>query len=276
MDDISKLGRIGTMNHLTEFSYYDDECKSFKAASPEIFPIQPSTTEPIYLFAAEMCRAIPYEYERDVNFINGVTGYRFTMGNRALDNGSDYSENMCYSSDTGEMPSGVMNITACSYGSPLFMSSPHFYNADSTFLEAVDGLNPIKEKHQSFITLEKSTGITLEVVARFQSNFLIEPISSISLFEKLPKVMMPTMWVESVFIMDDDNATQLKYGLMLSCIAKAIGIGLIVMGLLMISVRLIRRWCTSNSKSENRTAPEKVISKEMFPLMKPENGHAVR
>lgn len=36
----------------------------------------------------------------------------------------------------------------------MFMSFPHFYGADTSYLEAVDGLQPEKDKHQAFITLE--------------------------------------------------------------------------------------------------------------------------
>lgn len=102
-----------------------------------------------------MCRAIPFDYEKDVE-IHGVNGFRFNAGERAVDNGTKFpEENSCFNGDEGEVvPSGVMNISACRYGSPVFMSYPHFYEADPFYLNEVEGLNPSKDKHESFITIE--------------------------------------------------------------------------------------------------------------------------
>lgn len=47
-----------------------------------------------------------------------------------------------------------MNISACRYGTPVFMSFPHFYGADPYYLDAVEGLNPSQDKHGFHIVLE--------------------------------------------------------------------------------------------------------------------------
>lgn len=51
-------------------------------------------------------------------------------------------------------PRGVINITACRYNAPAFISLPHFYKADPVLLDQVEGLNPVDEKHDFYITLE--------------------------------------------------------------------------------------------------------------------------
>lgn len=152
VDDISLLGKISSYNNLTQFPFYDGECKKLKGSPGEFFTPLPSITEPIHLFTPDMCRAIPYDYEQDVE-VNGVIGHRYVAETRALDNGTLYDENKCYASDES-MPSGVMNISICNYGHPVFMSMPHFYGADVSYLNAVEGLAPEKDKHQTFITLE--------------------------------------------------------------------------------------------------------------------------
>ena len=78
------------------------------------------------------------------------------------------------------MPSGVMNISSCRFGSPVFMSYPHFYSADDYFINQVDGMSPDKSKHEFYMVLEPKTGIALEVAARFQVNMLVEPIEKVS------------------------------------------------------------------------------------------------
>lgn len=75
--------------------------------------------------------------------------------------GTEVPENACFCS--GEcVPSGALNISACRYGSPGFVSLPHFYGADPSYLEAVEGLAPEQEKHELSITLEPVSIYNLE------------------------------------------------------------------------------------------------------------------
>ena len=39
-------------------------------------------------------------------------------------------------------------------GVPLVASLPHFYEADPVLLEGIDGLNPVKEQHETAIDVE--------------------------------------------------------------------------------------------------------------------------
>lgn len=152
VDDIYKLGSVRNFKHLPEFSFYEDECRKLKGSAGEFFSPEPSINQPLRLFTPEMCRSIPYDYEKDIQ-LHELKGHRFTAGLRAIDNGTLYDENKCYATNQS-MPSGVMNISICNYGHPMFMSFPHFYEADSSYLEAVEGLAPDQETHQSYITLE--------------------------------------------------------------------------------------------------------------------------
>lgn len=152
VDDISRLGEMESYNNFNEYPYYEGECKKLKGSGGEFFPPKPPLDKPIHLFTPSMCRAIPYDFEKPIE-LHGITGHRFTAGARALDNGTLYDENKCFSSDE-EMPSGLINITACNFGFPLFISFPHFYQSDKSYLNAVDGLAPEKDKHETYITLE--------------------------------------------------------------------------------------------------------------------------
>lgn len=152
MNDITKLGTIQNFNYLKHNKYYSGECAKLYGSTGELFPPKQSR-DSIDLFMPDMCRTIPFDYEKDVD-VHGVTGYRFVAGVRALDNGTDFPENSCLFQEDEFVPSGVMNISACRYGSPVFMSFPHFHDADQYYLDAVEGLEPSKEKHESFFTLE--------------------------------------------------------------------------------------------------------------------------
>lgn len=154
LSDIANLGTIQKFNRLDRNQHYSGECSKLRGSTGELFPPQ-QARDSISLFTPDMCRSIPFDYERDVE-VHGITGYRFSGGARAVDNGTAYPENKCYSNGDpdGQIPSGVMNISACRYGSPVFMSFPHYFAADPFFLNEVEGLKPNKEKHESYITLE--------------------------------------------------------------------------------------------------------------------------
>jgi scavenger receptor class B, member 1 len=152
-DNISKLGTINAFNRHNSHLFYKGQCSEINGFIGEVFPPLESKHS-ISLFLSDMCRTIPLDYERE-DEIHDIPGYRFVAGKRAVDNGSIYSPNLCYSEGSSlHFPSGVMNISACRYSSPIFMSYPHFYDADPYYLESIEGLEPIKEKHQSHFTIE--------------------------------------------------------------------------------------------------------------------------
>ena len=45
-----------------------------------------------------------------------------------------------------------------SYGVPIIMSTPHFLDGDESLWEAIDGVQPEREKHITFLNIEPTTG----------------------------------------------------------------------------------------------------------------------
>ena len=132
---------------------YNGECSNVKGSPGELFPLDQKPTS-ISIFTPDMCRSLPFDFEKEVD-VFGVKGYRYLAGERLIDNGTKYPENLCYSEGSEETyPSGVFNISACRFSSPVFMSYPHFYGADEYYLDLVDGLEPNRTKHESYVTLE--------------------------------------------------------------------------------------------------------------------------
>lgn len=71
-----------------------------------------------------------------------------------MDNGSLVKENECYCDEDFCPPSGVFDLSKCRFGAPVFMSFPHFYNADPFYSNSMNGMNPDKENHRYYIALE--------------------------------------------------------------------------------------------------------------------------
>lgn len=44
-------------------------------------------------------------------------------------------------------------ILCFSTGAPIVVSFPHFYQADQQYIDAIDGMNPNKEEHETYLDL---------------------------------------------------------------------------------------------------------------------------
>ena len=56
-------------------------------------------------------------------------------------------------------------------GLPMFVSMPHFLNADKDFLKNVSGLLPNEDKHNYNLQIEPLSGTTIKSNIRVQFNF---------------------------------------------------------------------------------------------------------
>lgn len=65
--------------------------------------------------------------------------------------------------------------------------------------EKLDGLKPIRDKHQSFIIVEPIMGVPIDQSARSQSNVIIPQLHGFSdEIERFGNMALPTFWVEYV------------------------------------------------------------------------------
>ena len=132
MDKVNYNGIVGyhyslgkkTLNNNTRTYYHHDQAKHFE---------QTTERDDFYSDFYYSKIASPQSEKRDDStFIN---------------------EDYCYCS--GECsPHGLINITACRYGAPGFISLPHFNKADPVLVNQVNGLNPDNSKHSFDIILE--------------------------------------------------------------------------------------------------------------------------
>lgn len=176
-DDISKIGLIREWNYESKTIFFDGECSNIGGSSGDFFTPNIVKNQTLSLFSPEMCRSIPMDFEEEL-IIHGVKTYKFSGADRAVDkyilvhftdfknlnfsiflfnffeiSGSLYSQNECFCN--GEcVPSGLFNVSACRFGTPVFMSFPHFYYADQFYHNQIDGMTPDKDKHQFFMSFE--------------------------------------------------------------------------------------------------------------------------
>lgn len=267
-DDISQIGKIEWWNYKNRTDFFPDHCGMINGSAGEFYPPHQTKDRPVSFYSSDMCRTLNFDFEQEVD-VHGVRGYKYSGGAKAVDNGTVYPENMCF--NVGErVPSGVMNVSACRYGTPVFMSFPHYYAADPYYLDQVDGLKPDRAKHEFAMTMEPTTGVPLEVAARLQINMLIQPTPNIALYQNAPRMFFPVLWFEQHVRMSADMATEIRLVLAMPCIGYAACAVMVALGVLLVvllpCVRLMRRCCggtkgVSSSSSSNGKGNGKFATK---------------
>ena len=63
---------------------------------------------------------------------------------------------------------GTMPISNCVLGAPVILSSPHFWYGAQSMVDAIDGINPIKELHETYLDIDPLSGVTLNGHKRIQ------------------------------------------------------------------------------------------------------------
>ena len=98
-------------------------------------------------------RSVECYFAEDVE-IHGIKGYKFLTGKTLMDNGHTDPDTACNCGGDVCMAPGVLNLTRCLQGVPMFGSYPHFLNADPVYLESVNGLSPDLNRSDFHITIE--------------------------------------------------------------------------------------------------------------------------
>jgi len=245
-DNIHWLGVMDAWNYEQNPPYYDGQCSRITGSTGELFPPLEDVNG-IGLFAPELCSSLYLVKSQNSESRHGVEGYKFYGDDSVFDNGTKYPEKRCFCSKrqligTTDMtasveeclPSGVRSISKCRFGAPAFVSFPHFYKADPSYLLNIKGLNPSQKLHEFYIAVEPHTGIPLDVKARMQINMLLRPYKNSKLFRDVPKVMVPMLWFTQSAELTPDLADMAKLLIKLPTIGLATFFGLAGIGGLLI------------------------------------------
>lgn len=123
---------------------------------------------------------------------DGLPVYKYIFKNDTLDNGANNPENKCFCRKNKCLKSGLIDVTDCYYGKtiniikyllkillhlpiqvmritdiisvknvciflilgfPIVLSYPHFYLADQSLIDAVEGLHPDQNIHETYFLI---------------------------------------------------------------------------------------------------------------------------
>lgn len=100
-----------------------------------------------------LCRSLTLE-KSGVDSFQGMLGNEFTSTKDMFDNGTNVPSRKCYCMDSECQPSGTLNISSCRFGAPAFISLPHFYLADKTYISNLSGMKPDKNEHEFRVLID--------------------------------------------------------------------------------------------------------------------------
>lgn len=193
--DMNLLGKLSLWNGNANTTAYNGTCGHVNGTTGELWP-PVINREHIEIFASDICGELFFKHNGSETILN-VEGKKFIGTDYTFDNGTKYPQQSCYQSSK-VIPSGARSISVCRFGSPSYISYPHFYLGDPSYLKQVKGLKPNKTEHESHITIEPVTGITLSAKVQLQLNLYLESIEGMSIFSNIPPIYMPMIWFSQV------------------------------------------------------------------------------
>merc|ERR1719158_1789223 len=239
--DNSKMGQVNTWNYTTNPGYWKGNCGQVKGGAGEFYPPGLQKTF-IEMYSNDLCRTLRFNFSKEVD-VKGINSYEFVADKGFFANGTMNPNNKCF--DSQDIPSGLFDSSACRFGAPVFISQPHFYQADTYYLDKIkSGLKPNSSLHGTVFRVEPRSGVPTDVTARFQLNVLIEPIKMLSLFENVPLTYFPVMWFENKAGVPDSLVFKMKLMANLQEIVGGIGwvqiggaLAILIISLIVMSAR---------------------------------------
>ena len=228
-DDIASLGKIVSWNQANTTQAFQGDCSKLRGSAEGLFPPGlAQTSNSISIYSADLCRPLHFT-KTGKNSIHGIPVTTFELDPTNFANSTICSDNQCYNNN---LPTGVQNVTQCKIKSPVFVSRPHFYQADPSYLlQFQTGLQPSADKHNSVLWLEPASSIPGKVNIRLQLNILLKPVEGISLFKDVQEVMFPVFWFESLAEIPEGSLDML---LMLPTFIKSSSLFIILTSILII------------------------------------------
>ncbi|XP_049545716.1 lysosome membrane protein 2 [Anopheles darlingi] len=192
---MDKFGYFDKLNGLDHLPHWDGEpCRNLEASEGSFFPPRDITHDDVvYIYDKDMCRKLPLVYRKPVEK-DGIGADLYTIAEDAY--GPPNKNNSCYDHVYYQSRRGLQNISPCQYGAPVYISNPHFFQSDTELLDAVEGLEPNQEQHETFFKIQPTLGVPLEGQVRVQLNLLVEQAPHIIATKDFRDFVFPIMWLE--------------------------------------------------------------------------------
>ncbi|XP_046743031.1 scavenger receptor class B member 1 isoform X1 [Diprion similis] len=197
---MKNFGLLNKLNGRDTLPFWPKEpCNSISASEGSFFPPRDTTgSDIVHLWDKDICRILPLQYRGPADK-TGIRADLYTPTDTIFDPPSEETpDNECFCQDEPENcpVRGLQNISPCQYTAPVYLSWPHFYKAAPELLEAVEGLKPNQERHETYFKIQPKLGVPVEGKVRVQLNLKVEHQPAISATANFPDIVFPIMWLE--------------------------------------------------------------------------------
>uniref|UniRef100_A0A665WZP2 Lysosome membrane protein 2-like n=1 Tax=Echeneis naucrates TaxID=173247 RepID=A0A665WZP2_ECHNA len=241
-------GKIDTWNGLRKMSWWSsNQSNMINGTDGAVFHPLINRNEKLYIFAADLCRSIHLAYVEDVE-VKGIQAYRFAPPDDVLMSPKDNPTNEGFCVPAGDcLGTGVLKVSVCREDAPIVVSFPHFYQADPKYINAVDGLNPNKEEHETYLDLQPTTGVPIRACKRAQLNVILKRVQGFPKTMYINETIFPIMFVNETAIIDDDSASQMRMLLLIVTVVSNFPLLIVGMGIILLLV-LVVLFCRNRQK----------------------------
>ncbi|XP_068210065.1 lysosome membrane protein 2-like isoform X1 [Palaemon carinicauda] len=189
-------------------SYWNNEyCDMINGTDGTQFPPQVTKDKDLYLYTSELCRSLYLKYERETD-VHGITTYRFVPPKDVLEDPKVNPDNQCfcYPNVSYCLGASMLNMAPCAFDAPIVLSTPHFYQGNQVDIDSIDGLDPHKEEHETYLDIEPNTGVAMRAMKKMQLNVPLKRYGSFPSFKNVPEVIFPIVWVNESAQIDEEMA----------------------------------------------------------------------
>ncbi len=161
-----------------------------------------TTSETLVVWVSELLRAVDFVFAKETQ-VEGIDLLRFELSDDTLKSSSQLAANAKYYQGIA----GLANMTAAQ-GIPLFLSKPHFLDADSSLGTGMGISTADPEKHDTFLDVEPITGAVMNAKKRLQINLQVQASDYFS--KDIMDEILPLVWVEEGGSIQPDQAQAFK------------------------------------------------------------------
>ncbi|XP_059213730.1 lysosome membrane protein 2-like isoform X2 [Centropristis striata] len=265
-------GRVETWKGQSQLTFWStNQSNSINGSDGSAFHPLLDKNERIYIFTPDLCRSIHMEFEKDVE-VKGIPAYRFTPPRAVLASKweNPANEGFCITPEEC-LGTGLLKVSPCRKGAPVVASFPHFYLGESKYVDAIEGMSPQREHHQTFLDLNPITGVIVRANKRAQINILMNRISGFPKTRLLNDTIFPVMFLNESVVIDDASAARVHKLLLIVKVVPNFPLFIVGLGGIMLAVLIILlvRARKQETSTEDDTSYSPVSDKEKED---PQNG----
>ncbi|CAF1030112.1 unnamed protein product [Rotaria sordida] len=210
-------------------------------------------SERLYMYSTDICRSVYATFEHHSSVLN-IPTETFSIPSEVFLNATLNPDNIAF----GTYDSGVLDVSACRQGAPIFISLPHLLYAADRYIKSVDGIAPDPSVHRTVLEVEPHTGLVLNAQKRLQINTFIQPDPLIDDLKMISEVILPTIWINESTTIDQKSADDLNNQVLrYFTIIRWVSIVLIPIGVVIFVITIA---CFARRRSQKATTFVPIIN----------------